>query len=281
MLAILVGVAIGLVLGLTGAGGSVLAVPLLIFVLGMTPDEAVSLSLAAVFGSALLGVLIRLHKNEITWMPALFFAAGGMLLAPAGVVLAGYFPDTWRLGSFTVLMLIIAARMLWQSLREPLQARVLRAGSSADDAEPDASPLCPVSETRRFEPGFACIAVLALAGALTGILSGIYGVGGGFLIVPVLTLMTRLSMRRAVATSLLVITVISGTGFLGYVLHDGIARYAGNPTFLWVMTGALTGMLAGTWLSRLLAGPRLQQIFVVTIVAMAILTLWNLDSLAA
>ena len=276
--AILVGCAIGLVLGLTGAGGSVLAVPLLIFVLGVSPDTAVSFSLAAVFGSALFGVLTRLKKREIVWVPAWFFAAGGLLFAPVGVFLSGYISDTWRLISFTVLMLVIAARMLWQSINAPLQARFVRAGSEGND-DP-ASPMCPVSESSRFEIRVPCILVLAAAGAATGVLSGIYGVGGGFLIVPVLIMMTQLSMRQAVATSLLIISLVSGSGFVSYLYARGAGDFSGSPLFAWVMAGALAGMFMGTLLSRRIAGPRLQQLFVLAIVAMAVFTLWNLETVS-
>lgn len=276
MLGLLVGCCIGLVLGLTGAGGSVLAVPLLIFVLNMAPDQAVTLSLAAVFGSALFGVITRLRRREIVWFPAFFFAAGGMLFAPLGVYLAQFFSDRWRLASFTVLMLVIAARMLLQSIRSPSSSSVVRAYSG--NGEEAGSPMCPLSESRQFEPRFACISMLALAGALTGVLSGIYGVGGGFLIVPVLTMITQLSMRPAVGTSLFVIAVISGTGFVGYLFKNGSNALFGEPVFLWVIAGAIVGMFAGTLLSRKLAGPRLQQIFVAAIVAMAAFTLWNINS---
>ena len=278
MMALLVGCAIGLVLGLTGAGGSVLAVPLLIFVLNVSPAMAVSFSLAAVFGSALFGVITRLRKQEIAWFPAWFFAAGGLLFAPVGVYLSDFFSDFWRLLSFTVLMLVIAGRMFWQSINAPLLSRFLRGGSEGE--EDPASPMCPVSESSRFEPRLPCILVLALAGAATGVLSGIYGVGGGFLIVPVLTLMTQLSMRQAVATSLLIISLISGSGFVSYLYTEGLSAFTDSMIFGGVLAGALVGMFAGTLLSRRLAGPRLQQVFVVAIVAMAVFTFWNLDSVS-
>ena len=276
MIAALVGIAIGLVLGLTGAGGSVLAVPLLIFVLKVSPDAAVTFSLAAVFGSALFGVLTRLRTGEISWIPALFFAAGGMLFAPLGVFLSGYFSDSWRLVSFTVLMLIIAARMFWQSINAPTFSRVLRAGGEKDVASN--GPMCPLSDSSQFEMRFSCIALLASGGAVTGILSGVYGVGGGFLIVPILTIITQLSMGQAVATSLLVISLISGSGFVSYVVGEGLEQFSGNWMFPLLMAGALAGMFIGTLLSRKLAGPRLQQVFVLAIVAMAGVTIWNLDS---
>lgn len=277
MVALIVGCSIGLVLGLTGAGGSVLAVPLLVFVLGFSPESAVTASLATVFVSALIGVAARLKYQETVWIPAISFAVGGMAFAPLGVYLAGFFSPHWHLGTFIILMFVIAARMLWQSVHDPEIALYVRA--ETDGSGEFSAPMCPLSENNQFQPRIRCISMLGLGGALTGILSGIYGVGGGFLIVPFMTAITQLSMRQAVGTSLFVITVISGVGFFSYILKAGGLSIATSPALVVVIGGAIVGMLVGTLLSRKIAGPRLQQLFVVAIIVMAIFSLVNLNSL--
>ena len=278
MVALVVGSVIGVVLGLTGAGGSVLAVPLLIFAVSLPPNIAVALSLATVFVAASIGVATRLRHKEIVWMPAVFFAAGGMLFAPVGVGLAPHIPTSIHMSSFALIMLVIAIRMLVQSIRSPEATNVVRARS--DGSKEVSNPICPLSDSNRLEPRFKCISLLALSGALTGVLSGIYGVGGGFLIVPILTAVTQLNMRHAVGTSLFVITLISGMGFLSYLVNQPSELLLENQVSWIVISGAVCGMLVGTLLSRRIAGPRLQQIFVAAIFTMAVFTLFNLDSIS-
>lgn len=279
MIALLVGCSIGLVLGLTGAGGSVLAVPLLIFVLQYSPELAVMASLATVFATASFGVLTRLKNKEMVWVPAIAFAVGGLAFAPVGVYLAQYLSAVWHMATFTILMLVVAIRMFIQSIQDPGVAGIVRAQSNADFEQ--SSPMCPLSETNQFEPRLRCLGMLAFAGAFTGVLSGIYGVGGGFLIVPVLTAITQLNMRQAVGTSLFVIAVISAAGFLGYLLKNETGELVANPSLVQVIAGALVGMLVGTFLSKKIAGPRLQQFFVLVILMMASFTLFNMDKISS
>lgn len=262
LLLLAIGAVIGAVLGLTGAGGSVLAVPLLILVLGIDPVSATGLALGVVAASALFGSIQRIRHREILWIPALFLGISGVVVAPAGRLLSAQVAPGFLTASFALLTLVIAARMVWQSIHQPQQSIVVRAGGGT---EADTSLLCRFSETQRFDWRFRCMAGLTAGGVLTGLLSGFFGVGGGFMIVPFLTQLNSVSIRNAVATSLVIIAAVSSSGFVAHVLTQGIDAY--QLTALSV--GGVCGMVAGSLLARWIAGVYLQRVFAVTIVIMA------------
>lgn len=279
MLTLLVGVVIGLVLGLTGAGGSVLAVPLLVFGLGHSTTEAVGISLGTVCAAALFGSIQRLGLKQIAWTPAMIFAASGLALAPLGVYLSKYIPEPIHIGSFGILMLLIASKMLWQSLKTPEQSLGVRAERRTREAEPN-TPYCQTNTIGKIQLKGACVVLLMLGGITTGLLSGIYGVGGGFLIVPALVFLTGISMRSAIATSLVVISAISLSGFLAFILQPNAHQTLPVVAVSITIFGALVGMLIGTILSKRIAGPRLQQIFVGAITVVSIFTIMNVRNLS-
>lgn len=263
---LLIGALIGLVLGLTGAGGSVMAVPLLMGGLGLGLTMSAGLSLGAVALAAAIGVLLRLRQKLIVWPLVVVTGIGGMALAPAGQWLATLLPETVLMVAFAVLVLVIALRMWRQADRDPEATRVLRAGSEAGLEKTGVS--CDMSSSGRFEWRWPCMQRLLLAGALTGLLSGLFGVGGGFVIVPMLIMVSGLSMRQAVATSLAVIVLVSGTGFVGFLLQQPL------PPLFWPLAGgALLGMMAGSVLGRFVAGPNLQKGFAAL---MMLLVTWTL-----
>lgn len=266
-MALTIGVLIGLVLGLTGAGGSVLALPLLVGVLGLGLAESAGLSLGAVALAALTGVLLRWHRQEVLWRPALLLAATGALLTPLGQWLGRQLPAPLLLALFALLALLIAGRLWRQAVRDPAAASITRAGGV--EAAMPAAPVCRI-EGRQLAWTSPCLRRLLLAGAATGLLSGLFGVGGGFVIVPALVLFIGLDMPRAVATSLAVITLVAGSGFIAFMAAGQLP-----PVWPMVAAGAFIGMLAGTVLARHLAGPRLQQGFALLIVAMTGLMLWQ------
>lgn len=262
LLLLAIGVLIGAVLGLTGAGGSVLAVPLLLLLLHLDPASATGLALGVVAVSSLYGSIRRIRHREILWVPALLFGLTGVLFAPVGRVLSTQVPPQVLLVSFAALSVIIAARMLWQSIRQPEQSVVVRAGAASGATEP---LLCRFSETRKFDMRFRCIAGLTLGGLLAGLLSGFFGVGGGFMIVPFLNQLNSVSMRNAVATSLVIIAGISASGFFAHVLTQAIAW----QQLILLSIGGIGGMILGSVLARRIAGVNLQRIFAVTILVMA------------
>lgn len=278
MLTLLVGVVIGLVLGLTGAGGSVLAVPLLVFGLGYSTTVAVGISLGTVCAAAFFGSAQRLGLNQIAWIPAFIFAVSGITLAPIGVYLSGFIPQPFHIGSFGFLMLLIATKMLWQSLKSPEESLGVRAEARSSVQEAN-TPYCKTNTVGKLQLKGACVTLLVTSGVITGLLSGIYGVGGGFLIVPALTFLTGISMRSAIATSLVVISAISFSGFLAFILQPNAHEVLPVVAISLTICGALIGMLIGTALSKRIAGPRLQQLFVGAITVVSVFTLMNVRNL--
>ncbi|MBL4868453.1 MAG: sulfite exporter TauE/SafE family protein [Pseudomonadales bacterium] len=163
---------------------------------------------------------------------------------------------------FAVLAMFIAIKMWRQASLSPIDVSFVRAAASPQVAAPEM--LCRYSSTGKFELKPACIFGLMSGGVVVGLLSGIFGVGGGFLIVPSLLWLSQLPMPIAVGTSLLIIAPVSFSGFISYVFI--------SPTFdtmllVKITLGGIIGMILGTFLSRYIAGQRLQQFFAVSIVA--------------
>lgn len=261
---ILFGVVVGLSLGLTGGGGAIFAVPLLVYGLGTPTKEAVGISLAAVGATSFVGFLHRWKLHEVEVRTGLLFAAAGMAGAPVGTWLADFLPDTVLLLGFAGLMLIVAIR-LWQAASRPgLPADAPGCVTPAGDQE--------ASTCRRDVAGVLilnsrCAVLLLIVGVMTGVLSGLFGVGGGFVIVPALVLFSGMSMHRAVGTSLMVISLVSVSAIASQ-LQAG-RQISPVITGLFVL-GGISGLFAGQRIGRRLSGPVLQKVFVVAILAVAI-----------
>lgn len=260
MIALLLGIGVGLVLGLTGAGGSILAVPLLMLGLGWSLPQAAPVALIAVATAALFGTWAAWRHSYVRWRAALVMGALGLLTAPLGLSLAQRLPLDGLGALFALLLLVVAARLWRQARIAPGETRIVRAGVKGDEL-PARGPVCRLNPlSGRLVWTRPCALVLALSGAVTGLLSGLLGVGGGFVIVPALRAATELSMQSAVATSLMAIAVIS-TGTLAIAALQGAALpVAVAAPFA---AGALGGMAAGRALAPRIAGPRLQQGFAV------------------
>lgn len=226
-----IGLVLGLLLGLTGAGGSLVALPLLLS-LHLPIRDAVGVSLGAVAMSAVIGVIPRLRQGLIAWQPVLWLALAGFPGSAVGQWLGQYVPEKALVIAFCLLVLW-SARRLW-----------LNAALS----EPNNNP----------RPLYW----LGFLGFGVGICSGLLGVGGGFLIVPGLLALTRLSVQEAMATSIAVIALVSSSGFLMYFSHA-----EPSPTLLaGLALGGGTGVLLGTRLSLYLNSQWLQRIFAIMLV---------------
>jgi uncharacterized membrane protein YfcA len=265
MIELIIGGIIGLVLGLTGAGGSLLAVPLFIYGLDLPPQQAAGLALGAVAIAAIFGIAGRLRSGIILWHAGLLFALGGALFAPIGQWLAKQLPESILLSGFSILTLIIATRLWQQANRDPAAATVIRANTSANN-ESTTQAACRFSASGQFEWRLPCVFRLVVAGIGAGILSGLFGVGGGFLIVPLLIFLTQVSMTQAVATSLLVISLISGTGFITSLSSMNFSL----PLLGLIGSGAAIGMLTGSLMGKKIAGANLQKLFALLMLCTAI-----------
>ena len=258
-MSILFGVLVGFALGLTGGGGSLLAVPLLVYGLQFAPREAFGVSLAAVGATALIGVVPRLKAGQVEIGIGLIFAVAGMIAAPAGTWFARLIPETALLASFSILMLFVA----WQMWRKPL--------TTAQSDEITGEPTCQRTADSKLTLTSRCAMLLILLGLLTGFLVGMFGVGAGFVIVPALVLFSRMPIHRAVATSLFIIVMVSVSGVASHFAagHDISLQLTG----LFVLGGVIGLSLAGR-VAKHLSGPMLQKVFAVgiTTVAMFVIT---------
>ena len=267
LLALAIGLLVGLVLGLTGAGGSVLAVPLLVYLLHFPVTDAAGLSLGMVALAALAATLVRLlsarGRASVAWMPALVLVLSGAALVPAGQQLGRLLPASVVLLAFAILTMLVAVRMWRLASVDPDSSRYVRGGDAGDAP---ASPACELSDSGQFEMRLPCLVRMLLAGVLVGLLSGLFGVGGGFVIVPALVLLTALPMAQAVATSLLVIALVASVGFASWLTSQAALPALATP----LAGGAVLGMSAGMLLARYLAGPVLQKLFAALLVAVAL-----------
>jgi uncharacterized membrane protein YfcA len=255
-LSLVFGMLVGLSLGFTGGGGAIFAVPLLVYGLNLPVREAVGVSLITVGSTAFVGFVQRSFRHTVEFPTGILFAVAGMVTAPAGAWLSGLVPQALLLVAFGGLMIIIAARMWFKSARrEPSTACV-----PLDD---NRRPACRRDPEGKLQLTSRCAVLLTAVGLVIGVLTGLFGVGGGFIIVPALVTFSGMGMQRAVGTSLLVITLVGLSGIASHFLGGNAVPIL--LTLLFVV-GGLAGMFLGTAVSRKLSGPRLQQAFAVAIV---------------
>lgn len=204
-MSLIFGAIVGLSLGLTGGGGAIFAVPMLVYGLGMATREAVGISLAAVGVTSFIGFLGRWRTRPVEIRTGLLFAVAGMVGAPIGSWLAGLIPEPLLLTLFAILMLVVSNRM-WSKAVASTQSATTACPVENPDED---GPSCQRDAEGNLRLTSRCASLLLLVGLLTGVLSGLFGVGGGFVIVPALILFSGMAIHRAVGTSLLVITLVS------------------------------------------------------------------------
>lgn len=247
---VVLGLAVGFLLALTGAGGAILSVPLLVFGVGLSLAEAGPVALLAVCLSSAVGAGLGLKAGLLRYKAAMVMSAMGLLLSPLGIWLATQVPNRPLSAVFALVLFYVAATLFLKAQRE-------FAGTATDDAE---GPPCMLHETRgKLIWTLPCFRAMLMAGGLAGFLSGLLGVGGGFVIVPALKRVTNLPAKAIVATSLGVITLVSLGGVVTATMVGRMDWLVGIPFAL----GALAGMLVGRQVAHHLSGPRLQQSFAV------------------
>lgn len=267
MLAIIFGIIVGLSLGLTGGGGSIFAVPLLIYGLGIKTGDATIISLATVAIMAAVGAAGALRAGLVELRVAFLFIAGGMLAAPAGIKLNQQVDEVFIINGFAILMCCVALYMWYKASRSPESSRVVRS-DFVDGSNSEKFAICQFSDHEEFKLSAPCSVVLTISGIVSGIASGFFGVGGGFIIVPILIFVTRMSIHRAVATSLVVITMIGLSGTVSVLLSNKELPWLLSGLFL---VGGIAGMISGRLLAKKIAGPLLQKCFAVAMVVIAII----------
>jgi uncharacterized membrane protein YfcA len=241
MLAVPGAIAIGLSLGLLGSGGSILTVPVLVYLIGQDEKVAIAGSLFIVGSIALAGGLQFLRAGFIQWRSVLIFGLPGMLGTYLGAVLAAYVSGVMQLALFAIVMLVASYLMLRPFDLERADRRERVPWKIAGD------------------------------GLLVGVITGLVGVGGGFLIVPALVLLGGLTMHQAVATSLIIIALKSYSGFFKYI--DVLERQSLELDWntLLIVTGlGIAGSIAGSKLARRLPQHELKRWFGYFLIVMGI-----------
>ena len=260
-LALPIGLLIGLSLGALGGGGSILTVPALVYLLGQDTHAATTGSLLIVGITALAGVLAHRRAGRVRLAQGLVFGALGIAGSWAGSRLSASVSPAVLLAAFSVLMLVVAGVM------------VARRRARYRPTAADGDPLLGVTPVLTFSPRFSCdcpraLKVVATASAV-GLLTGFFGVGGGFAVVPALVLALGFSMPVAVGTSLLVIAVNSAAALavrLGHGVHLDWGLLAAFTA------AAVVGSLLGGRVASRVSPARLSTAFTVLLVAVALYT---------
>ncbi len=248
LLAIPFGLAIGVAIGMLGGGGSVLAVPVLVYVLGQGVSEATTASLVVVTAAAVAGGLGHARKGRVCWRHAGSFTAAAVPGIVAGTLAGNAVSGSALLAAFALVM-VAAAAATWH-----------RAGGDDEDEEEGAT----------WEGGGACPPLRLprdlVAGAAIGFLTGFFGVGGGFLIVPTLAIALAFTMRTAVGTSLAIIT---GTSLLGLTVHLIAGRSLDLGLTSTLTAASVIGALAGASLAARVPQQALGRAFAVLVTCVA------------
>jgi len=244
--AILTGIAIGLVLGYVGAGGSMLAVPALIYIFGFNPVQATTASLIVVFIGAASGALPKLRKNEILIKESLVIWAIGLSTNFTGAYFLPEIPEKIILTGFAMVLIVAGSSMLLPSPKQ--------------------------SSERKISP-FALIAISLIIGAITGL----FGIGGGFLAIPILVLFYNIAPTKAAGTSLFIITINTLTGFFAHFRHWDEVNWS-IPIVIALMALLVSRPASGH--SSKLSPTTLKRAFALFVFAIAAFTLvetWNIS----
>jgi uncharacterized membrane protein YfcA len=247
LIAVLLSVLIGVSLGLLGGGGSILTVPILVHALGVGEKAAIATSLLVVGVTSAVAAAQHARAGNVVWSVAMVFAPAGMLGAFLAGLVARFIPASALLLLFALMMAVTAAFM-WRGCRLPGQPHA------------------------RLQVGhIGQLGKIFREGLIVGLVTGLVGAGGGFLVVPALALLGGLPMRLAVGTSLVVISLKSFAGFAGYISHVDIDwTLAAIVTF-----AAVAGSFAGAALGRKVEPESLRKGFAVFVLGMALFLLWK------
>ncbi len=248
---------VGISLGLIGGGGSILATPILIYVMGVPPQSAIAMSLIIVGAVSLVGIIPHWRQGNIDFKTAALFAPAAMVGAYLGARIATLpiVTPTFQLISFAVMMLVASFFMIRKSSRS-IQS------SSEEKLE-------PWSQKSFHHAGVLQWLAIPLEGLGVGVLTGFVGIGGGFMVIPALVLLGGMPMKQAVGTSLVIITLKSVTGFAGYLGRVPVDV----PLMVTFTIAASIGMIWGAYLTKFIQAKHLEKGFGYFVVAVAIFIL--------
>jgi uncharacterized membrane protein YfcA len=242
------GLFIGLLMGLTGAGGGIVAVPALVYFLHLSIAEAGPIALMAIASSAGIGALIAYRNKTLRYKAALLIGLVGLTTAPFGLWLAHQVPNRPLAALFGLILIGISIHFFLKKIF----------GEDGAKSQQNNNAICQLNNTTgKLSWTKPCFVTLLSVGAVSGFLSGLLGVGGGFVIVPALRRYTNLATNSIISASLGVMAIIA-------IGSTGISALAGtlNPPIATVFSaGAIIGLLISRQLSQNLNPLRIQQIF--------------------
>ncbi len=242
VLALFLSLLIGAALGLLGGGGSILTTPILIYALDVEPKPAIAMSLLVVGITSVAAVIQHARAGNVVWRTGLLFGGAGMVGAYLGGFVAAWIPANVLMGLFALMMLATAVAM-FRGRKDP--------GPSAGHSHP--------------------LWKILGEGLAVGMITGLVGAGGGFLVVPALALLGGLPMQKAVGTSLLVIALKSFAGFAGHAAHVTVDY---ELTAL-VAGSAVIGSFAGMWMASRVSPDGLRRGFAVFVLVMGCFVLFQ------
>ncbi|MBD2136375.1 sulfite exporter TauE/SafE family protein [Anabaena sp. FACHB-1237] len=250
-------IGIGISLGLIGGGGSVLALPILVYVMGIPTKPAIAMTLVIVGTVSFIGLIPHWQNKNINFKKAFIFGSATMLGAFLGAKIATLplITDTLQMLLFGIIMLLAAILMIQKSSKKTSLKPIIN-----QTVEIYTAPVCKY-----------CWLWLLTEGLIVGILTGLVGVGGGFAIVPALVILGRTHIKEAIGTSLLILVVNAIAGFLGYL---------GQVELNWQLIGtfiiaASLGSFFGAYLSQFIDGKKLQKYFGYFLLAVAAFVLFQ------
>ena len=235
LVALLIGLAVGVVVGALGAGGGILSVPILVYALGQAPHSASASSLVIVGSTALAGLAHHIRRETVDWRTGLTFGLLGVAGSFLGSRLSVRVDGRVLMGLFAVMLAMVAVAMF-------RQAFITRRIERRRPGEPVATAV-----RRRPAKKWKWLPISALASA-TGLLTGFFGVGGGFVVVPVLVLVLGVPMRTASGTSLVVMVVASISGLLSRIGTDVVVDWP--LTIAFTIASMIGGVFGGPAASR-------------------------------
>lgn len=225
------GAIVGLMLALSGAGGGIIAVPLLVFVLGISIQQAAPIGLLAVGLSAAIGATLAFRQGQLRYRAASLIGLFGILAAPLGVFIAHQLPSEPLMLGFALILIGLASKTLLKSRDRHANPRI-----------PAQAKTCQINTSSgRFIWNKPCAVTLSATGIVSGFLSGLLGVGGGFVIVPALNRYSDLPTHSAISTALGVIALVALSGVTAAAAHGAVNLVITIP----FATGAIAGMLLG------------------------------------
>lgn len=264
----LLGAVIGLTLALTGAGGGVLAIPMLVFFLGIDMKEAIPMSLIAVCLGASTGALIGLKAGTVRYRAATVMGLAGVIAAPAGLTLGGRLPELPLVLGLSIILVFSGIRGLRAKLLAP--GDVSSYPSQIEDARGTDHKICKVNRlSGRLIWTRSCSLILLATGSLAGLLSGLFGVGGGFFIIPALQRFSNLAYKSIQASSLATIALVSLSGAATASLKGTVEWAIAIP----FATGTVIALVIGRSIAKRLPDRSLQTAFALITILVGLMLL--------